>query len=165
MASDVRKPLAGLPRSQKQLVQGRLTEADYVALGAFRKAMREFLAFSEESARLEGMTSQQHQAILAIRSHRGDEPMTIGDLADCLMIKHHTAVELVGRLTSAGLVERSQSSSDRRRVLLHLTPPALQAIEAISVRNFGQLAETQQILSELTDRVRGLEKGRANAQR
>jgi DNA-binding MarR family transcriptional regulator len=111
--------------------------------------MRDFLGFSETSARNEGLTSQQHQALLAIRSHTGSESMTIGELAECLLIKNHTAVELVGRLVDRGLALRRESETDRRRVLLQLTAHGSEKLEAISRRNLHQLQETAEILSEL----------------
>ncbi len=131
-----------------------LTDAEYKALGQFRRAMREFLAFSEQSARQHGLTSQQHQALLAIRSHGGPEAMSIGELAECLMIRNHTAVELVGRLVERDLVVRRQSPDDRRRVLLELTAGAAATLGAISIGNITQLAETAEILAELVRAVR-----------
>jgi DNA-binding MarR family transcriptional regulator len=119
--------------------------------------MRDFLAFSEKSARDEGLTSQQHQALLAIRSHAGSESMTVGELAECLLIKNHSAVELVGRLVERALVLRRESESDRRRVLLQLTTQGSRQLEAISRRNLRQLQETAEILSELLATARRLQ--------
>src|SRR5438067_7925486 len=75
--------------------RSELRDPDYKALGDFRRALREFLAFSDDAAREHGLTSQQHQALLAIRSHTGPEPMSVGELAQCLMIRNHSAVGLV----------------------------------------------------------------------
>ena len=71
----------------------RVTTKDYEALAAFRRALRRFLAFSEEAARGNGLTAQQHQAILAIKGYTGAGPMTVGELADHLLVRHHSAVE------------------------------------------------------------------------
>ena len=140
-----------------------MDDADYKALGHFRRAVREFLAFSEQSAREHGLTSQQHQALLAIRAHEGPVPMTIGELADCLMIKHHSAVELVGRLNKGGLVIRSHSSEDRRRILLELTAAAAKVLETISIRNMRQLRETADIVTELLSVLQRIEDDRTPA--
>jgi DNA-binding MarR family transcriptional regulator len=147
-------PAAGRGRRRRKR---RLAEADYRALGQFRRAMREFQAFSEQSAREHGLTSQQHQALLAIRSHAGPEPMTIGELAQCLMIRNHTAVELVGRLVERALATRRPSSEDRRRVLLELTAEAKERLEAISVGNITQLTQTAEILTALLATVQRIE--------
>jgi DNA-binding MarR family transcriptional regulator len=117
-----------------------LDPADYQSLGEFRRAIREFLAFSEESARERGVTSQQHQALLAIKAHTGPEPMSIGELADCLLIKNHSAVGLVARLVERGLVRRRPSEADRRRVLLELEPQGDEIVALISRNNLGKLA-------------------------
>ena len=134
-----------------------LSDAEYGALGQFRKAMRDFLAFSEASAREQGLTSQQHQALLAIRSHVGPEDMTVGELAECMLIKNHTAVELAGRLIERRLAVRRESETDRRRVLLELTEEGAMHLEAISRRNLHQLQETAEILSELLSTARRLQ--------
>jgi len=111
------------PTPSPDLPQGdALTDDDYQALGEFRRAIRQFLAFSEEGARAYGLTSQQHQALLAIKAHRGPDPISIGDLAQCLLIKNHSAVELVARLIERDLVSRRDDEADRRRVVLALRP-------------------------------------------
>ena len=77
----------------------RLTDDDYVDLLRFRDTLRQFLHWSEEAAQDAGLTPAQHQLLLAVRGHDG-EP-TIGDVAEHLMVRHHSAVELVGRAEQA----------------------------------------------------------------
>jgi DNA-binding MarR family transcriptional regulator len=126
--------------------------------------MREFLAFSEDGARAYGITSQQHQALLAIRSHAGPDPISIGELADCLMIKNHSAIGLVARLVDRDLVARDLSQEDRRRVNLSLRPEGVKILEAISVRNLRQLHETGEILANILDTVRRMHDEGGSAQ-
>ena len=133
-----------------------LGDPEYKALGDFRRALREFLAFSDDAAREHGLTSQQHQALLAIRSHTGSEPMSIGELAECLLIRNHSAVGLVARLVERGLVERLESAEDRRRVLLRLRASGSEALKAISLLNIGQYGRTADFLGEVLRRVRAL---------
>ena len=106
-----------MARTSSRRTVPKLTEEDYAALGAFRHALRKFMAFSEAGARAHGLTAQQHQALLAIRTHAGEEPMSIGELAECLLIKNHSAVGLVGRLQDRGLVVRRISAELRPGVL------------------------------------------------
>ena len=75
---------------------------DYEALARFRYQLRLFLAFSEAAARRAGLTPQQHQALLAIKGFAGPAPASVGDLARFLLIRHHTAVELVNRMAKLG---------------------------------------------------------------
>jgi DNA-binding MarR family transcriptional regulator len=133
-----------------------LTDAEYLALGEFRESIRQFLEFSDEGARAQGMTSQQHQALLVIRSHGGGEAITIGELARSLLIKNHSAVELVARMAERDLVERVGSEADRRRVLLRLRPAGARALETISRRNLRQLSQTAVILEDVLATVRRL---------
>jgi DNA-binding MarR family transcriptional regulator len=134
----------------------RLRKADYQALGAFRYAIRSFLAFSEAGARKLGLTAQQHQALLAIFVHAGDEPMTIGELAESLIIKNHSAVGLVERLEKKGLVRRTQSSRDRRRVVLEVTAEAEAKLAVISRNNMGELNRKAETIEGLLETLRRL---------
>jgi DNA-binding MarR family transcriptional regulator len=133
-----------------------LEDAEYKAIGDFRRALREFLAFSDTAAQKHGLTSQQHQALLAIRSHSGPEPMSIGELADCLLIRNHSAIELVGRLVDRDLVARTPSQDDRRKVLLTLRPDGAEALKQISLLNIGEYRRTAEFLSKVLRRVRAL---------
>jgi DNA-binding MarR family transcriptional regulator len=136
-------------RARRRFRQVGLTESDYAALGEFRRAIRDFLAFSEEAARAYGLTSQQHQALLAIRCHKGAEPITVGELADRLLIKSHSAVGLVSRLEERDLVVRRESRQDRRRAVLELRPRGAEILEAISLRNMDKVGRTSEILEQI----------------
>src|SRR3546814_4144671 len=67
-----------------------LADADYAALADFRHALRRFQAFSEAQAAEQGLTPQQHQALLAIRGAAPGTP-SVGDIAERLMLKPHSA--------------------------------------------------------------------------
>src|SRR5437588_9013738 len=97
-----------------------LTDADYENLLAFRTGMRKFLNWSETRARAAGLTPAQHQLLLAVRGHPGDSLPTVGDLADYLLLRHHSTVELIDRAEAAGLVRRMRDEGDGRiiRILL-----------------------------------------------
>lgn len=99
--------------------RGKISPADYQALAEFRYLLRRFMVFSEEAAREAGLAPQQHQALLAIKGFEGAP--TIGDLAERLAVKHHSAVGLVDRLAKAGHLKRRQDPVDRRCVTLALT--------------------------------------------
>ena len=101
--------------------RGKLAPADYRVLAEFRLLMRRFMMFSEDAAREAGLAPQQHQALLAVKGFEKDEAPAIGDLAERLSIKHHSAVGLVDRLEKAGYLKRRHDEGDRRRVTLSLT--------------------------------------------
>ncbi|TIX36407.1 MAG: MarR family transcriptional regulator, partial [Mesorhizobium sp.] len=75
-----------------------ISQADYQRLSEFRYLIRRFLEFSQVQANEAGLTPRQHQALLAIKGFPGAGPVTVGDLAERLRIRHHSAVELVDRL-------------------------------------------------------------------
>ncbi len=129
-----------------------ISDEDYRALAAYRHALRRFLAFSEAAARDSGLTPQQHQAILAIRGH-GREPMTIGELAETLLIRHHSAVELADRLARADLVERSDDPDDGRRVVIRLTPKAETLLEQLSAGHLEELRHGRSLFAKLLERL------------
>lgn len=101
-----------------------LSDSDYEALANLRFTLRKFMNFSTSAAQEEGLPGQQHQALLAMKGHRVDEPITIGMLAGRLLIAPHSATELVGRLSAAGLVTRNSDPTDKRRQTLELTEKA-----------------------------------------
>lgn len=117
----------------------QLAPADYESLARFRYAVRRYLAFTEAGARSVGLTTQQHQALLAIKAHTLTADMTIGDLAAQLLIKHHSAVELFGRLEKAGYARRARDTEDRRKVLLSLTEAGETVLAALSAKNLREL--------------------------
>ena len=80
---------------------------DYEALAQFRYRLRRFLAFSDMKAKNAGVTSQQYQALLAIKGFSSRAPMFVGELSRLLLVKHHTTVELADRLVKLGLLQRS----------------------------------------------------------
>jgi DNA-binding MarR family transcriptional regulator len=120
----------------------RLSDADYAALADFRHALRCFLEFSENAAAAEGLTPQQHQALLVIRGTPGSIA-NIGRLAERLRVKHNTAVELAQRLEAAGLVTREPSIEDKRSIVLSLTSlgsAKLETLTRIHRRELSQLS-------------------------
>jgi DNA-binding MarR family transcriptional regulator len=111
----------------------RPSQRDYEELLGFRTALRRFLAWSEEQARAAGLTPAQHQLLLAIKGHPGEEAPTVGELADYLVTKHHSVVELIDRAVDAGVVERRRDEADGRVVHLVLTPLGEEKIEKLSL--------------------------------
>src|SRR5262249_49506804 len=97
---------------------GPIADEDYQALANFRYLIRSFLAKSEMLAHQQDLSPQQHQCLLAIAGRATGLTPTVGYLAERLMIEHNSAVGLVDRLVSQGLVERRPHQEDRRQVLV-----------------------------------------------
>jgi DNA-binding MarR family transcriptional regulator len=114
-------------------------DADYEALAQFRYQMRSFLAFSEAAAQRLGLTPQQHQALLGIKGFVRPGPATVSDVARFLLIRHHSAVELMNRLAKLGLICRIADPRDARRVHLKLTRKGEQKLRSLSRTNLEEL--------------------------
>jgi DNA-binding MarR family transcriptional regulator len=116
-----------------------LTDQGYRALAQFRGGLRRFLHFSEEAARAAGTTPAQHQLLLAVRGFPGPGTPVVGDLAEALQLRHHSAVELVDRAERAGLVVRTPDPDDLRRQHVELTTAGRRLLEQLSVVHRDEL--------------------------
>jgi DNA-binding MarR family transcriptional regulator len=133
------------------LDMAKLDKSDYVALADLRRSIRRFLRFAEEGAREEGITPQQHQVLLAIMGQPHRDWASISEVADFLQLRHHTVVGLIDRCESTGLVRRSQSSKDRRRVEVSLTPRGLSILSRLAQRNMKELYSLRENLKYSED--------------
>jgi DNA-binding MarR family transcriptional regulator len=122
---------------------------DYEALAEFRYQLRKFLAFSEVAADEAGLTPQQYQALLAIKGFSNPAPISMGDLARFLLIRHHTAVELVDRMTKLGLLKRIVDDDDARRVLVKLTRKGEQKLRTLATIHFEELRSASPALTRI----------------
>lgn len=120
--------------------------AQYAAIAAFRYELRRFLAFSEAAALAEGLPAQQHQALLVIAGCDADDPASVGRLADRLMIAPHTAAELAGRMVEAGLLVKTPSPADRRRMELRLTSRAADLLGRLTQAHLTELESLEPAL-------------------
>ena len=119
--------------------QGVLDDEAYRRLLALRTGLRRFLNWSESQARQSGLTPAQHQLLLAVKGHPDRAGPTIGEIAGHLLLRHHSAVELVQRAEAAGLVGRRTSEIDRRQVHLELTPRGSDALERLTALHLEEL--------------------------
>jgi DNA-binding MarR family transcriptional regulator len=123
-----------------------LSAANYTRLAAFRRALRRFLRFSEMAAARVGLTGRQYQAMLAIRASPTGG-MTIREIAQDMLIKHNSAVELVDRLGSRNLVSRERATQDRRKVEVRLTPLGLKTLRDLASVHRQELRRVGPIIS------------------
>src|SRR5947209_19485538 len=126
-----------------------LADEEYTKLLAFRTGLRQFLRWSEDQAATVGLTPAQHQLLLAIRGHRDSRGPSVGELADYLCTRHHSAVQLIDRTEQLGLITRSRGDSEDRRVVrLALTRAGqdklalLSSIHLEELRRLASLVET-----------------------
>lgn len=118
-----------------------LDRSEYQKLEEFRYQIRRFLHFSQAAARDSGLEPQQHQAMLALKGIPNGCSPTIGHLAERLMLKHHSAVELVDRLQSVGLLTRRTGPEDARQVLVQLTTRGERILHGLSLSHRTEVEE------------------------
>lgn len=119
----------------------QMRKSDYARLLGFRTELRRFLHWSEEQARAAGLTSSQHQLLLVIKGHPGPEGPTIGEAAECLMLRHHSAVGLIDRAERAGHLRRERDPDDHRVIRLALSPQGETLIERLSSAHLSELSQ------------------------
>ncbi len=112
---------------------------NYQAIAGFRYAIRRFLNFSADAARGAGLEPQQYQLLLALKGLPPAEAPTIGALAARMLIRHHSAVELINRLETHRLIRRSHNPSDRREVFLQLTARGERMVQKIASEHWTEL--------------------------
>ncbi len=122
-----------------------MDEDQYRGLADFRFALRQFIGASETISRAAGVTQQQYQAMLAIRTWP-HEAMSMKDLAEQLLLSHHGAVQLVDRLAKAGLAVRRPSTEDRRSVHLNLTGKGAEVLDDLAAMHLSEMLRQEPVL-------------------
>lgn len=117
----------------------RISAVEYQAMAELRYRIRLFLREGDAAARSAGLEPQQYLLLLAIRGLPADSAAKIQALADSLLIKHHSAVELVDRLEKRGLVRRARSRDDRRQVLVSLLPKGQRVLERVVQQRINEV--------------------------
>lgn len=113
--------------------------SDYQALAEFRHQIRKFLHYSEGALRASGLERGQYQLMLAIKGMPAGIRPRIRELANRMLIQHHSAVELINRMETGGLVRRERAQDDRREVLLALTPKGERLLAELALHHHEEL--------------------------
>jgi DNA-binding MarR family transcriptional regulator len=121
---------------------------DYGTLARFRYELRRFLQFSEEAARRAGLTARQHQALLAIRAGPA-EGMTVGEIAERMLLRPHSMTGLIDRLAEAGLAARVRDDNDRRQVRVQATARARALLASLADSHRAELRRLRPLLTDL----------------
>ncbi len=140
-----------------------MTSGEFRALAQFRHLIRIYLNGSEEAARRAGLEPQQYLLLLALRGLPLGRVPSIRELAGRLQLRHHSVVELVNRLERRALLRRERSRSDKRQVLLHLTPRGEKILTRLAKQRIVELrTAAPALVRALTAVIRSTKrKGRA----
>jgi DNA-binding MarR family transcriptional regulator len=126
-----------------------LSRRDFENLLAFRNGLRRFMHWSETQAREVGLTPAQHQLLVAVKGHAGDEYPTISELAGYLLLRHHSVVELVDRAVTAGIVARQPDARDGRVTRIQLTPDGEARLGRLARAHLDELRNLAPVLDHL----------------
>jgi DNA-binding MarR family transcriptional regulator len=121
-------------------------------LADFRFRLRTFLSFSEQAADAAGITAQHYQLlqILALDDPRG---VAITEIAQRMLLRHNSAVELIDRAERARLVLRTPDQDDHRRALILLTPRGRTLLARLVTEHLAYLRQDGPALVQALERV------------
>jgi DNA-binding MarR family transcriptional regulator len=124
-----------------------LRDRDFQRLLRFRDGLRTFQHWSEAQARAVGLTGTQHQLLLAVRGH--GSPPSVRDVAEHLLLRHHSVVEQIDRAERSGLVVRTADPDDHRVVRISLTELGEDRLTALSQAHLEELSRLQETFASL----------------
>ncbi|RDI24352.1 MarR family winged helix-turn-helix transcriptional regulator [Pseudacidovorax intermedius] len=110
------------------------------ALSEFRYRLRNFLRFSEDAAREEGITVLHYQLLLHTQGFAGRDWATVTEIAERLQAQVHGVVALISRCEEAGLVQRKPGRTDRRQTEVHLLPKGQRKLQKLAGQHLGQIS-------------------------
>jgi DNA-binding MarR family transcriptional regulator len=116
-----------------------VSKSEIEARSAFRQQLRRFERFGEDAAHEHGITFSQYLILLHVKGMPDRAWALVGELAEMMMLEHHSVVGLVTRCETAGLVKRKRSPEDGRQVEVHLTARGEKAVEAVARAMSGEL--------------------------
>jgi len=100
-------------------------------LADFRYQLRTFLSFSESASETCGVAAQQYQLMQVIGAVPPEQQASISYIAERMILRHNSTVELVDRAERAGLVERKHDENDLRRSLVQLTAQGWEILQKL----------------------------------
>jgi DNA-binding MarR family transcriptional regulator len=131
-----------LPRADEDTVRG---------LAQLRYGLHRFLRSVENGERQYGITPRQMQLLLGVAGFTGMGRASVSELADFLQEKHNSVVGLIDRAQHSGLVRRETASSDRRVVLISLTPRGLKTLAGLVPSQWEQARRLDEELARLEE--------------
>jgi DNA-binding MarR family transcriptional regulator len=120
-------------------MKSAISDTEYRALAELRYRIRHFIQEGDAAAQRSNLEPQQYLMLLAIRGLPQGAVATISTLAERMALKHHSAVELINRLESHGLVRRSRSEGDKREVRVSLLPRGSKLLDRVARERLSEL--------------------------
>ena len=124
-------------------------------LAEFRYQLRKFLSFSEGVSESRGIPAQQYQLLQVVAAVPAGQESSISYIAERMMVRHNSAVELVDRAVKAGLVIRVVDETDHRRSVVEMTEKGRTVLERL-VEELRKLLRVDATDCYLLDSERGV---------
>jgi DNA-binding MarR family transcriptional regulator len=133
-----------------------------VELAEFRYRLRRFLSFSETASEAVGISAQQYQVLQVVAAIPAGQESSISYVAERMVVRHNSAVELVDRAEKAGLVRRVADQNDHRRSLVEITSRGAELLSQLVAQH---LIEVEAEGPELVRTLQRLIGGRSGSTR
>lgn len=134
-------------------------------LAEFRYHVRQFLSFSEIASERYGIQAQQYQLLQVIGAVPPAETASVSHLAERMVLRHNSTVELVDRAERAGLVKRHTDERDLRRSIVRLTPRGEEILRHLVAEHLKELADRgEQLVETLRAVTASVSNGNGSAQ-
>jgi DNA-binding MarR family transcriptional regulator len=130
-----------------------VTRRDYCSLASLRYLLRKFLRFSKDLANNRAkLTPEQYEALLALKAFSTDDGLTVGQLAERVQVRHHTAVSLTDKLAARKLLTKRRGSADRRYVYVKLTAEGDRLVTRLAAAHRREIRKhAAQMIRSLSD--------------
>jgi DNA-binding MarR family transcriptional regulator len=125
-----------------------ISDSEYRALAELRYRIRHFIQEGDAAAQRSNLEPQQYLMLLAIRGLPQEAVATISALAERMALRHHSAVELIDRLETHGLVRRSRSEGDKREVRVSLLPQGSTLLDRVARERLSELKASGAALAD-----------------
>jgi len=125
-----------------------ISDTEYRALAELRYRIRHFIQEGDAAAQRSNLEPQQYLMLLAIRGLPQGAVATIRTLAERMALKHHSAVGLIDRLESHGLVRRSPGEGDKREVRVSLLPQGSKLLDRVASERLSELRASGAALAD-----------------
>jgi DNA-binding MarR family transcriptional regulator len=125
--------------TKKRVSKTRLPER-LEELAEFRFRLRRFLGFSEMAAEAVGISAQHYQLLQVIAATPAGKPASISYVAERMIVRHNSAVELVDRAERSGLVRRVADVTDHRRMLVEITDRGSELLALLVAQHLSEIA-------------------------
>jgi DNA-binding MarR family transcriptional regulator len=125
-------------------------------LAEFRYRLRKFLSFSEVASEVVGISAQQYQLLQVVAAVPEGRESSISYVAERMLVRHNSAVELVDRAVKSGLVCRVADESDHRRSLLEITDRGAEVLARLVAEHLAEIdAEGPEMMRALQRLIAG----------